>query len=135
MPMSKIVILDNDYVSMWAYPERKMIHHAAKQYLHGPAFRDALSKGTDALKLYKATKWLSNDSLTSAVPKEDEEWGKQVWFPRTKALGWKHWAIVPPKKVIGSLNIERIGREFSEHGINTRVFADADEAMTWLEAQ
>jgi hypothetical protein len=135
LEMSKIVILDNAHISMWVYPERKMIHHVVKQYLYGAPFRDALDKGTDALKLYKAIKWLSNDQLTSAVPKEDEEWAKKFWFPRTKSLGWKHWAIVPPQKVIGTLNMERIGKEFSEHGINTRLFDDADEAMKWLEAQ
>jgi hypothetical protein len=133
--MSKIVVLDTPLISMWIYPERKMVHHVMKGYCYGAEFRDALSKGTDALRLHKATKWLSDDRATGAVPQDDEEWAAKIWFPQTKAAGWKHWAIVPPRKVIGQIKIERVGKEYSEHGINTRLFDDPDEAMRWLEAQ
>ena len=133
--MNQILIFDGPLMSVWVYPAQRMIHHIQKGYNHGAPFREALDKATDALQLYRATKWLSDDRATGPVPKEDEDWAQHTWFPRTKAAGWKHWAIIPPLKVIGHIKIERLGKQYSELGINTRLFTSPGEAMKWLEEQ
>jgi hypothetical protein len=131
----KILIVDNEAISLWVYPRRKMIHHQIKAHLHGMKFRDALTRGTEALVQYKATKWLSDDRGNAAVLAEDSSWAQLDWFPRTKASGWKHWAVVQPVKVIGQINMARFITECSQAGINGRMFSDPDKAFAWLDAQ
>ena len=133
--MSKLLVVEKPMMVVWAYPERKLIHHVMKTYCHGTDFREGLSKGADALKLHKATKWLSDDRAGGAAPMDDEEWAQKVWLPRVINLGWKHWAMVPPAKVIGRIKLERIVKQFAALGINARPFSDPDEAMAWLEEQ
>jgi hypothetical protein len=132
---AKITILDNDYVSVWVYPDKKMIHHEFHKFVYGEILREALNAGTDAMKKYGAHKWLSDDRRNSALPREDQDWGNTVWFPQTKAVGWKYWAIVKPESVIGQLNIKRLAGNVAEEGVVTKFFSYPDEAMAWLESQ
>ena len=133
--MNKLLVADNELVTVWIYPERKMIHHVMKTYCHGQPLREALGKGVEAMEQYRATKWLSDDRANSALVPEDMEWANKIWFPQTKLAGWKHWSVVQPEKIIGQLNMARFVKMYAELGINARMFDDPDEAMAWLDAQ
>lgn len=130
----KISIVENDQISLWLYPGRQMIHHQMKVYCYGDRFREALNKGTEAMERYRVTKWLSDDRANGALPVEDTDWAEQVWFPKTKAAGWRHWSIVQPERIIGQINLARFVKKYAQLGINTRMFSDPDEAFKWLEA-
>jgi len=132
---NKISIVDNDMISVWVYPERRIIHHQMKAYCFGERFYQALMRGAEALEQYHATKWLSDNRVTGALPTEDADWTAKNWFPRVKAAGWRHWAVVQPEKVIGQLNMSRFIKRYGELGINARMFSDFDEAYRWLDAE
>lgn len=132
--MNRISLFDTAAISVWAYPDRSMIHHMMRAYCYGDDFRTALSRGADALEEYQATKWLSDDRTNGALLPEDREWAVTVWFPRVLVAGWKHWAVVQPAKVIGQVSMARFIKQYGEAGINARMFADAEEAMRWLDA-
>lgn len=133
--MNKLLVLDNALITVWVYPERKMLHHVMKAYCYGSDFREALTKGTEAMRLHKATKWFSDDRASGPLTKDDEEWAYKVWFPQTVVAGWKHWGILPPEKVIAQIKYARATRSWAELGINASVFSDPDAAMKWLDAQ
>jgi hypothetical protein len=130
-----IVIHDNEFVTVWYHPDKKIVHHQFHKFLYDKAFRDALNAGVEAMQKYGAEKWLSDDRQNGAIPEEDLEWGRSDWFPRVKAAGWKYWAIVPPEKTIGRLNMQREAQINNEKGVITGIFNDPDEAMTWLASQ
>ncbi|HWO17501.1 MAG TPA: hypothetical protein VNO30_01955 [Kofleriaceae bacterium] len=132
--MNRIPVVDNSLISVWVYPEQRLIHHQMKRFCFGNDFREALTRGVEAMQQYGATKWLSDDRANSALPPDDGQWGTEVWFPRAKAAGWKHWAIVQPRKILGQTNMDRFARQFGDQGINARMFTDPDEALRWLEA-
>ena len=133
--MPSIIILDNEFVTIWYHLNKKIIHHQFHKFMHGQAFREALTAGTDAMKKYGAHKWLSDDRQNSALPRVDLEWAHTKWFPRTVLAGWKYWAIVLPEKIIGQMNMNREAKINSEKGIITAKFDNPDEAMAWLEKQ
>lgn len=133
--MPKRTIIDHEHASLWYHEEDKIIHHYFKQYTHGSVFRALLSTGADTLIEERATKWLSEDTNNGAIPPEDEEWGNNVWSERVRNAGWKFWAVVPPKKVVGKMNVERFVEWYAERGITVRVFNDADAALAWLKRQ
>jgi hypothetical protein len=130
--MNKIQIVDNPQISVWLYPEQGIIHSYMKGFCHGVHYRDALTKGMEAMKAHKASKWLSDNLLGGPVPREDEEWGAKFWMPATKASGWKHWGVVLPEKVIGQISHKRLLKKYDNLGVNLRFFSDPDEAMRWL---
>jgi hypothetical protein len=133
--MDKILVVDSSLISVWVYPERGMIHHVMKTYCHGDDFREALTRGVEAMELHQATKWLSDNRANGALPPEDAAWSAKNWFPRAKAAGWKHWSIVQPVKIIGQVNMARLVKQYGDLGINAQMFSDPDEAMAWLEGQ
>ena len=109
--------------------------HQDHQFIHGKVLRDALDAGYEVLKKYKAQKWLSDDRLNSAIPKEDTEWAFTDWSNRVIQAGWKFCAIVQPESVIGQMNVKRFAKEYLSRGVVVEMFTDPDNAMAWLEKQ
>ncbi len=131
--MSEITVLDNDSITMKYYPDKKILHHTFHRYTYGEEFRDALNQGVDVFERYFASKWLSDDRKNSALPKEDQEWATNNWFRRVVKAGWKYWAIVLPKTVVGQMNMRLLSELCCSQGIETKLFDDPADAMNWLE--
>jgi hypothetical protein len=131
--MPTITVLDNEFVSMWYYPESKILHHQVHKFFFGKMFQDVMNKGVEIFKKYGATKWLADDRNVSAWAKEDLDWGDQDWFPRVAQSGWKYWAIIMPQKVVGKMTVKQLADSYSSRGVKTRIFSSAEEARQWLE--
>jgi hypothetical protein len=133
--MNKETVIENELISMWYYPDKKILHHQVHKYVFGETLRNALDLGVEILKKNGACKWLSDDQSHSALPKDDVEWGKSIWTPKAIQAGWRHWAIVMPKSAAGRMSYKRMIEEYKAIGMNVNVLDDAEQAMTWLEAQ
>ena len=131
--MSRLTIIDNEYATLYYYPEQKLVHHMFHKYIYGQEFRAVLEKGLEIFRQNGAEKWLSDDRANSALPAEDVEWGAVHWFPKVFASGWKYWAVVLPDKVVGQVNMNRIMNEYVDRGLRAQAFTDPDEALQWLE--
>jgi hypothetical protein len=133
--MEKTTILDTENVALWYYPDKKLIHNQFNKYVYGNPYREFLNEITKAFQKYKVQKLLSDDRKNSGISKDDQEWGNTDWFPRTKAAGWKHWAIVQPENSIGQLTMKRVIANIASQGVTAEVFTDPKKAMEWLEKQ
>jgi hypothetical protein len=133
--MEKTTILDTESAALWYYPDKRIIHNQFNKYVYGNPYRDFLNEVTKAFQKYRAQKLLSDDRKNSGISKDDQEWGNTDWFPRTKAAGWKYWAIVQPENSIGQLTMKRVIVNITSQGITAEVFTDPKKAMEWLEKQ
>lgn len=133
--MKPDLIFENEYFSLWYHSEKKIIHHKFHKYLFGQPLRDCLMKGLEQLQKSGAQKWLSDDTNNSALSPEDTKWSQEIWAPKARESGWKHWAIVLPEAVIGKLNMKQFVRINAEHGVNVKVFVDPNLALIWLGDQ
>jgi hypothetical protein len=131
--MPAIKVFEDENISMWFYPETKILHHQWHKFFCGQPFRDALNRGVEVFQKHGAQKWLSDDRAMPALSKEDLEWGDKDWFPRVAKLGWKYWAIVTPEKVVGQLTLKRLAEAYKTRGVTTQFFSSPDEAKKWLE--
>jgi hypothetical protein len=133
--MSAEIVYDSPFATLWYHPESKIIHHSIHEKYtvwESAEFRKIMMLGTKIMAEKGAEKWLSDDRFTHASNKEEYQWGVEFWFPETIKAGWKHWAIVQPKRIIAQLNLEKVVKGYKEQGINTNFFTDVDEAMKWL---
>ncbi len=128
------VILDNEHATLWYYPEDGIIHHQFHKFIYGDQFRAVLDKGAEIFKERAATKWLSDDRLNSALPKDDGIWALTDWNPRVRAAGWKYWAVIFPDKKVGQTNLNWFVRESNALGVTALAFEDVDEALSWLRS-
>lgn len=128
-------ILQNDFASVWVYPDKRIIHHQFHKFMYGDLFRDVLLKSADAFALYGCTKWLSDDRKNAALKKEDLDWAYSEWQPKMMKTGWKHWAIVLPELVVGKMNMRQISDHYKQIGVNVQFFTTPEEGMQWLEQQ
>ncbi len=132
--MTVETILENDYASLWYHPESKIVHHKFHKFIYGEKFRSVLNRGLEILEEHGAQKWLSDDRLNSALPKEDGIWVGTEWNARVIAAGSKFWAVVLPDKILGQTNMNRFMKDSIDKGFVVKVFEDPDEALEWLEA-
>lgn len=128
-------VVDNEFVSVWVYPEKGIIRHKFHKFIFGDKFRDGLMDAADAFEKYHCVKWLSDDRNNSAILPEDTEWAQNHWEPRIMKAGWKYWALILPEKVVGQMNMNRLVKRYSDLGVNVKVFSEPTEAMHWLERQ
>ena len=133
--MSKVTVIDTNLVSLWYYPDTKIVHHQIKQFISGQPFREFLMAGTDLMRKHGADKWLSDDRDCPVVRPEDIDWGDAHWFPETAACGWKYWAIVQPAKAVGQMMIKDLANKYAKHGVTSQWFTDPRDAMWWLESR
>ncbi len=132
--MTPITVLDNDYCTMWYYPDTKIVHDKVKKFIYGENFYKMLLAGTDLIVKNHATKWLSDDRGIPVLRKEDTDWSAANWLPQTVKAGWKYWAIMVPEQPIGKMNMEELAKFYGTLGIVARFFSDIDEAFKWLES-
>lgn len=133
--MTKKVIESNDHYDLFYHPEDKIVHHVFKEKLDSQSFPEVLNRGTEVLEQNRATKWLADNlQQKNVLTDEDNNWATTVWFPRTKALGWKYWAIVVPESMPNRADLVRYVEYYYEQGIVTRVFSDETVALHWLQS-
>jgi hypothetical protein len=132
--MSKKKVIENDSMSLWYHPESKIVHHKIHKFSDEGIFREVLSRGADYMEKHNAIKWLSDDLDSPVVRKEDAEWGDKVWAPRVIKAGFKYWAIVQPKKAIGSMQMKMFAEQYGERGVTVKLFDNVDDALAWLES-
>lgn len=112
-----------------------MIQHVIHKPITDQMFMEALDAGTEALKKYGATKWLSDDRKNGPLSDELLKWSHNDWQPRTIAAGWKYWAVIVPEEVIAAGTLTPVINALYEHGLTMMVFDDPDKALTWLDSK
>lgn len=130
MPVNTII--DNEYVTLYYHPDKKMVHHVYKPHIGGQYLIDALNIGVDLLKKHGATKWLSDNREIEGHTEEETNWINHDWLPRAIDVGWKYWALVVPHTIMARLNMNEFVQSFFDRGIRVMVFTDPGEAMGWL---
>ncbi len=134
--MDKQTIIDNEFATLLYYPDQGIVYHTFHKPLSGKEFRDVLEAGTKLIQEQHATKWLSDDRENSALTSADTDWGLNDWFPRTIQAGWKYWAMVVPRELVGRLSIKEVMDSYVAQGIERiMVFTNPNEAMNWLLRQ
>lgn len=61
-------VLDNEFATLYAYPEKKIVHHVIKKFIFGEAFQKLMTTGADIFIKYRCTKWLSDDRKKLRTP-------------------------------------------------------------------
>jgi hypothetical protein len=133
--MSGIVIVSNDYITLEYRPAEQLIYHTVHQPIgHEQAqmLMDTLNAGTDALRQYGVSKWLSDDRKNGPLPPEVIEWGNRDWDPRTIAAGWKYWANVVPHELAAAGTLMPVIESLYTLGLRMQVFTTVEDALQWL---
>jgi len=131
----KTMVLDNEMATVWVYPEKRIIHHKFKRFVYGEKFKEIMLGAAEAFQKNGCNKWLSDDLENSALLPEDRDWAFSVWEPQVIKAGWKHWALILPKLIVGQMNMKQISGHYVKLGINFKAFSEPNEAMVWIEKQ
>ncbi len=129
------VILQNEHITLWYYPDLAIVHHQMVQAPSSQEFRELLDKGASTLERYRAVKWMSDDRGNTLLRPDDEAWAQKEWLPRVLRAGFKFWAIVLPAAAIGKLNMQRLANDHLRYGIQSRIESMPGPAFDWLKAQ
>ena len=132
--MESEVIYSSPNAIIWYYAEEKIVHHKIINRPSAQEMHTLLSFAVETIQARGAQKWLSEDLPNMAYTKEKLEKGSLAWFPKAVEAGWKYWAIIKTKNVIGQLNHELLMKKYGAMGIEARFFDDTSLAMEWLKS-
>jgi len=92
--------------------------------------------GLKLLQEHGTQKWLSDDRNNSILSAEDRAWAQDYWEPFAIKAGWKYWAVLPPIKARGNVNMQRLIEQLNiARHVAIELFSDPDEAWQWLAQQ
>ncbi len=133
---SRDTLLENEYACLWYYPEAKIIHHKFLQPVSDKSFRDVLLTGLRLMRENNVQKWLSDDRNNSILSAEDSAWAQDYWEPLALKAGWKFWAVLPPIKARGNVNMQRLIEQLNiARHVTIKVFFEPEGAWQWLIQQ
>ena len=130
-----MTICEDEYMSLRYYPETGIVHHQIKGYLVQGGFRKLLSASAELLETYRATKYVSDDRNNVVVDPEDIKWADENWYPRAAKAGLKHWALVLPSTMVGTLQSKSILEHRRRQGVDVEGFDRIEDAMAWLQSK
>ena len=131
--MSRLTIADNPYITVEYWEEHRTIYHVIHQPIGGDPLRSALLAGTEALREYGISKWLSDDRTNGPLSVEDREWGVNYWNRVAIDAGWKYWANVVPEEMIAAGSLRPTMEALYGLGLRLMVFDNVEEAIDWLD--
>lgn len=127
--------LVKDYATLTYDDVQGIIRHQFHQPVNSETFRKVLNAGLDLLKTNGATKWLSDDRKNDALKHADTNWAVNTWAAKAIENGWQHWALVVPEDDDARQVLVEHVSNYSERGVNVRVFTNPNEAFDWLIQQ
>ena len=130
--MTGTVILQTPFVILKYHPVERIIHHEFLQRITGDELRRVLDAGLAYLIKSQATKWLSDDRKNTVLSEEDDRWVQATWFPQAMKSPWRFWAIVPPQKTAGQMQMKRYVKTTQVGNLTTASFDDPEQAFEWL---
>jgi hypothetical protein len=129
------VLIDTESARLVYYPRLKIVHHELRRFMRAPEIREVIEKGLEVMCAENAVKWLSDDRENGPLPPEHMAWSEASWAPRAIAAGWRFWAVVLPRKVLGAMNMKRRIEKYSKFGVVVASFASPERALDWLTVQ
>ena len=130
-----ITIIDDSHMALYFHPEHRIVHHEIRSHMPEGEFRRLLSTGLECFVEKKCVKWLSDDRKQHHITPEDNDWGDRSWGPRMIEAGFKFWAVVPPAKGLGKIQIKRFIEEYAARGVTVETFDTPESALEWLRQQ
>lgn len=128
-------IIEDESVGLWYHPEMGIVHHQIRKYLVRGGFRKLLSASAELVETQRASKYLSDDRSNVVVDPEDTAWAETDWYPRVRKAGLKHWAIVVPSTIVGTVQARAIVEGRRRSGLDVEAFESVDAAMAWLQSR
>lgn len=105
-------------------------------FINTEKFIESGLESHELLKKYSAKKQLNNIQNMKVLSKEIQIWIEEVWFPKAKSFGLKHFAFLIPKDTFGKASMDTVNADAKEvYGINIEYFTDEKAAKHWIVRQ
>jgi hypothetical protein len=133
--MSTVTVFDDEHMALRYHPETGIVHHRIKGFLPHGGFRKLLSASDELLETHRATKYVSDDRDNVVVDPEDIKWADANWYPRVAKAGLRHWALVPPSTMVGTLQAKSILETRRRQGLDVEGLGRIQDALAWLQSK
>ncbi len=107
-----------------------------KGFLTTDKFKSIADELHEIRKKNNLSKQLNNIEDMKVLTQEVQTWLNDVWFPKAKINGLKHFAFVVPKDIFGKVSMESANADSSTtQGIEIEYFDDENKAKAWLKSK
>ena len=105
-------------------------------FVNTEKFKGFAMETLDLLKKHSVKKQLNNVQNMKVLTKDIQIWIDEVWFPKAKTVGLKHFAFVVPNDTFGKASMDTVNADAKvKYGINIEYFMNEESAKQWLISQ
>ncbi len=112
----------------------KVVVKTFSGFIYGDEMKAAFNAGLEALRKNNGCKWLSDNRGLKPYRQEDVKWINEIWFPQAIKVGWKYWAVLEPKNILGRSSMKNFLDFYQQMGITLRVFNTMEDGLAWLKS-
>lgn len=124
---------DSEYASVEWNDKVKVAVLTWKKFAWEERFRIPCQKALELAISRKARKWYSDTTLLGALKEEDTNWFMGEIVKKMLENGIKKQALIVPTSVIAKMSLTRAGDKAVDIGLETKIFDNTSEALSWLE--
>jgi hypothetical protein len=125
-------IMDNEHLSAYYYPEKKLTHYVWKQRTIGEPYRQAFLDGLKYGTENKTHYFISDIRNQGIVGPDDRKWFESVAVPAAIELGLTKVAAVFDGNTFKMYYINMILQHVVKKGVPMKFFKDLETAEKWL---
>ena len=105
-----------------------------KGFIPFDEFTEICLKALEIVKDTGIDKFLSDTSEMKVMPKENQEWIQNEWFPMAMQTKLRRVAFLVPNSAFGKASVEATNSQAQQAGnITIRNFTNREEAIQWLK--
>ena len=118
------------------HQEGNFIQATFKGFIKFDDFKDICNESLRLMVKHQTSKVLTDNSKLMKMPKENEEWIQQEWFPKAIQLGLKQLAFVISPNGLGEQSTKDANKavEAQNLPVDLKYFESVSEASAWLKA-
>ncbi len=133
--MSKVIVLDNEYVETSYIEEYKMAVVLWKSFVNIPSekYKEAFISILDYTETHPVINYIADTRQAGVIDPDDRRWFQDYGIIRAEKNGLKHAAIVIKKDPFKKYYMNAIVKFATRKSTyDMQIFYDYDEAKNWL---
>lgn len=116
------------------HPEGKFVESIYSGFLNLERFKDVANNNLDILKEKHLHLMLVNLTKLGVMPKENQLFIQQEWFPRAIQSNLQRIAFLVPENPFGQASMKNANKDEQTLPIEIKYFFDRKQAIEWLTA-
>lgn len=130
------LLFENDHCKIFLDESIPTLYQEWQGFVAGKPLREAHEATVQLLRQHRLSRVLADTRQMRVIPRADQQWIMDSFFPRAIAAGYRHVAVVQAEDTFNQTSVQNIlGGLGPTAGLAAEHFRSVPEARAWLQTE